>query len=156
MKKISYIENMQEWYDGFSFYIPVKVRFSETDMLGHMNNTAPFVYFEEARIEFLKSYGTFGEIHKEAESVPVAADLQCDFLQQVYFDQVLKVFVKIHYIGNTSYDLHYMAINEKEEVCLTARGRIVQINPNTGKPVEIPREIKEAAALMEVGNTSSS
>lgn len=55
MKKISYIENLASWEKDFSFYIPVKVRFCETDMFGHMNNGVAFTYFEEARIEFLKS-----------------------------------------------------------------------------------------------------
>ena len=47
----------RNWREEFSFKVPVKVRFSETDMFGHVNNTVPFTYFEEARMEFLKSIG---------------------------------------------------------------------------------------------------
>lgn len=34
----------------------VKVRFCETDALGHINNTSYFIYLEEARIAFLKKW----------------------------------------------------------------------------------------------------
>ncbi len=143
MKKLSYVDNPDEWVSQFSFYIPIKVRFSETDMFGHMNNTAPFVYFEEARIDFMKSLGMFEDVSTQAESVPVVADLQCDFHQQIYFDDQLKLYVKVESMGRTSYDIHYLATNQQDDVCLTGRGRIVHMNPQTGKPVEITQEIKE-------------
>lgn len=54
MSRISYIHDFNEWKKEFSFYQEVKVRFSETDMFGHLNNTVPFVYFEQARIAFSK------------------------------------------------------------------------------------------------------
>ena len=142
MKRTSYIESPENWVKEFVFYVPVKVRFSETDMFGHMNNTAPFIYFEEARIEFMKSLGIFDIAKSEWKSIPVVADLQCDFHQQIYFDDQLTLYVKVNYIGTTSYDLHYLALNQSNEVCLTGRGRVVQINKDTGKPVEIPQEIK--------------
>lgn len=148
MKKVSYVENPDQWRNGFSFYIPVKVRFSETDMFGHMNNTAPFVYFEEARIDFMKSIGMFNDISREADSVPVVADLQCDFHQQIFFDDQLKLYVKVESMGRTSYDIHYLAVNQKDNICLTGRGRIVHIDPKSGKPVEITQEIKEQLATV--------
>lgn len=142
MKSVSYIKDMEEWKRGFSFYIPVKVRFSETDMFGHVNNVSPFIYFEEARIEFLKSFGLFGNEQKE-KSVPVVADLQCDYLQQMYFDDELRLYVKVNRIGNTSLDIHYMALNQEEEICLTGRGRMVYINADTGAPVSITASMKD-------------
>lgn len=42
---------MGKW---FSFYNPVKVRFGEVDMFGHVNNVVAFTYFEEARIALFK------------------------------------------------------------------------------------------------------
>jgi len=45
MKKISYIDNFEQWAAEFDFFIPIKVRFSETDMFGHLNNTVPFIYW---------------------------------------------------------------------------------------------------------------
>ncbi|MGE8207754.1 acyl-CoA thioesterase [Heyndrickxia sp. NPDC080065] len=136
MKNISYIENVDEWKKGFTFFQPMKVRFSETDMFGHLNNTVPFAYFEEARIEFLKHKEFMQDWLKEAvDTIPVVADLQCDFIKQVYFDEKLKVYVKVNKIGTSSIDLHYMAINEQNDLCFAGRGAMVQISTITGKGV---------------------
>ncbi|MCD5323771.1 MULTISPECIES: acyl-CoA thioesterase [Pontibacillus] len=147
MKRVSYVEDSKKWLEEFTFSIKTKVRFSETDLFGHMNNTVPFTYFEEARIEFLKSVGAFQVETDDSNSIPVAADLQCDYHKQVFFDDVLSVAVKINYVGNTSYDLHYLVRNKEGDVCLTGRGRIVQIDAGSGKPVSIPREILNAYEL---------
>ncbi|MUV39396.1 uncharacterized protein JNUCC1_03272 [Lentibacillus sp. JNUCC-1] len=142
MKSISYIEDFDQWKRSFLFSIQIKVRFSETDMFGHVNNVSAFTYFEEARIEYLKSLGFFSDSSDE-QNVPVVADLQCDYHQQMYFDDRLNVYVKAHYIGTTSVDIHYMVVNEKEDLCLTGRGRLVYINKHSGKPVAIDENLKE-------------
>ncbi|WP_107942924.1 acyl-CoA thioesterase [Metasolibacillus fluoroglycofenilyticus] len=132
--RAAYIENTEQWMAEFQFSIEVKVRFSETDMYGHLNNTVPFTYFEMARIEFLKSLGLMTDwISPNSETIPVVADLQCDFLQQVFFDERLQIFVKAAKIGSSSVDIHYLAKNEKNFPVFTGRGTIVQINRETGK-----------------------
>lgn len=147
MKSVVYIDDLEQWREGFSFYIPVNIRFSETDMFGHVNNVSPFIYFEEARIEYLKSVGLFLQSNENNESnenvgIPIVADLQCDYHQQIFFNEQLKLYVKVNYIGNTSLDIHYMALNEHEIICLTGRGRIVYVNPNSGKPIPLSDQMK--------------
>ncbi|WP_339228315.1 thioesterase family protein [Oceanobacillus sp. FSL K6-2867] len=144
MKTVNYIENMDQWRSEFSFYIPIKVRFSETDMYGHVNNVSAFIYFEEARVDFLNSLGILNNL-KSDEAI-IVADLQCDYLQQMYFDERLKMYVKVATIGNTSFDVHYMGVKENKEIALTGRGRIVYINPKKGRPVPIPDEMKQLLA----------
>ncbi len=46
-------------------------------------------------------------------------------------------------------DLHYLAKNQKDEVCFTGRGTIVQMDPRTGKSVPISKE--ERAHLIDLG-----
>lgn len=144
MSRISYIDNMEEWKSEFSFFQEVKVRFSETDMFGHMNNTVPLVYFEQARINFFQKIGMMQKwLDSSQETIPVVADLQCDFLSQVYFDELLKVYIKVSQMGTSSVDLHYMAEKEDGTVCFTGRGTIVQISKATGKSVPWTEEFKE-------------
>ena len=42
--------------DGFHFHTDVKVRFAETDAQGVAHNTAYFVWFEVARVDYLARY----------------------------------------------------------------------------------------------------
>lgn len=148
MKQINYIEDFEKWQEEFSFYIPIRVRFSETDMFGHVNNVSPFIYFEEGRIAFFNEIGLFDGLQDNTSRIPVVADLQCDYLKQMFFGETLKLYVKAQHVGNSSVDIHYMMKNDKNEVCITGRGRIVQINPKTGKPVAFDEQQK--SALLEM------
>lgn len=143
MKKISYIEDFAKWSEGFSFYTPITVRFSETDMFGHVNNCVAFTYFEQARIDFFKELGFMQEwTHTSSETMVVVADLQCNFLKQIYFGEQLKVYVKAGHVGTSSVDLHYMVKNEKEDICLVGRGAMVQASKKTGRGEAWPEEWK--------------
>jgi acyl-CoA thioester hydrolase len=144
MSRISYIENLAEWGKGFSFSHPIKVRFSETDMFGHLNNTVTFTYFEEARIEYFKSIGFMQTwVRPENDTIPVVADLQCDYLAQVFFGESINIFVKANKVGTSSVDLHYMAQKDNGSTCFVGRGTMVQISKRTGKGCSWTEEMKE-------------
>jgi len=142
--KITYINNIEEWRSEFKFSIPIKIRFSETDMFGHMNNVSPFIYFEEGRIEFLKYVGVFANLSSEQNDViPIVADLQCDYHKQMYFNDKINLFIKVNEVGNSSFDIHYMVLDKNSEICLTGRGRLVSISQTNGKPIALSEEMKQ-------------
>lgn len=143
VKKISYITDYSTWRSEFIFSKEINIRFSETDMFGHVNNTSAFIYLEEARIEYLKKCQLYLEI-KNNKTIPVVVDLQCDFLHQIFFGEKITVFVKVDSVGTTSFDLHYLAENEKGDVCLIGRGRLVNFDVSVGKPLALTAdEIKK-------------
>ena len=61
-------------------------------------------------------------LNPKGEKIPVVADLQCDYVKQVFFDEKLRIYVKASTIGSSSVDIHYMAKNEKDEIVFTGRG----------------------------------
>ncbi|MFD1414041.1 acyl-CoA thioesterase [Oceanobacillus jeddahense] len=140
MSRISYIEDFSEWEKGFSFYIPVSVRFSETDMYGHVNNVSPFIYFEEARIAYLNHIGFLSKNMRQKDGI-IVADLQCNYLKELYFGDDIHVYVKTASVGNTSFDIHYKVMKE-EEVILTARGRLVYIDTEKKAPKRLSEDLK--------------
>lgn len=144
MSKIPYISDIVSWEKDFSYYFPVKVRFSDVDMYGHLNNTVVFTYFQEARINFFMDKGLLNDwIANNSELIIVAADLQCDYLKQVYFNEDLKIYVKANHVGRSSVDIHYMGKNAKDEICFVGRGSLVQISKKTGKSVPWSDEVRE-------------
>ena len=136
MSRIAYIKELKTWESEFKFYSTVTVRFSETDMFGHLNNTVPFTYFELARIDYFNALGFMNEwTNPKNETIPVVANLQCDFLKQVYYNQTLRIYVKAVNVGSSSVDLHYMGKTEEGDIAFTGQGTIVQISRYTGKSV---------------------
>jgi acyl-CoA thioester hydrolase len=141
--RANYIEDLEKWKSEFEFSVPLKVRFSETDMFGHLNNTVTFAYFEFARIEYLKHIGLMDAwMASDGVNIPVVADLRCDYTKQVFFDQELSIHVKPAGTGTSSVEIHYMAMNEKNEIVFTGRGAIVQISRQSGRSVPWTEEEK--------------
>lgn len=140
MRKIPYIQDFKAWREEFDFSTTIKVRFSETDMFGHMNNVSAFIYFEQARIEYLHYVG-FTLDEQDDLGIPIVADLQCDFLKQIYFNEKITIHVKTNHVGRSSIDIHYMAVNARDEICLTGRGALVYIDKKKHKPIPLPESI---------------
>lgn len=141
MSRIPYIEDFAAWEKTFSFYIPISVRFSETDMYGHVNNISPFIYFEEARIAYLHSIGFLRKDMRQEDGI-IVSDLQCNYLKEIYFGDEIQVYVKTDSVGTSSFDIHYKVVRE-EEVVLTARGRLIYMDTRKKIPKRLTNELKE-------------
>lgn len=121
--------------------IKVKVRFSETDALGHVNNVSYFIYLEEGRVDFFQKLDTWVSLR---DWKFILASVKCDFIDQVYFGQDLKVSTQISQIGNKSFRL-VQNIMEYETNKLVAKSESVMIyfdfDEQKSKP--IPQELRD-------------
>ena len=120
----------------------IKVRFSETDLLGHVNNASYFVYLEEARIDFLR------EVLPEKKKTFVVVSVKCDFIRQAYFGQRLIIHTSIVKIGNTSFTL-IQEIKDKESGQLIAKGQSVVVHYNFEKQKSEPLTPNMRERLLE-------
>ncbi|MFS0752751.1 acyl-CoA thioesterase [Oceanobacillus sp. 1P07AA] len=119
--------------------IEVYVRFSETDMLGHVNNTSYFLYFEEARTKFFK------KVHPNRDSSFgfILASIKCDFLKQAYGDESLKISTNISKIGTKSFHMQHILVNNQDEKIAQASAVIVCFNYEEQQSVAIPAQLRE-------------
>lgn len=126
-------------------HMEIKVRFSETDLLGHINNVSYFTYLEAARIDFIEEVGL--KINTE-EHFFILASASCDFIQQGYFGQTLKINTSVSRIGTKSLVLT-SEMFEKESGELIAKGEsaLVYFNRKEQKSVNLPEKIKEKLQL---------
>ncbi|QUW22570.1 acyl-CoA thioesterase [Sporosarcina sp. Marseille-Q4063] len=132
--RANYIEDYNTWAEEFKFSASLTVRFSDIDLYGIVNNSVTISYMEFARIEYFKHIGLMSDwLNPEGEKIPVVADVQCDYLKPITYNENLRIFVKPNSIRNSSVDLHYMAKNENDEILFTGRGTLVQINRQSGK-----------------------
>jgi|SRR5690625_475088 len=120
--------------------LEIKVRVSETDALGHINNASYFTYLEDARINFLEELGIY---IKDEVFAFMLVSTKCDFIAQGYFGQILQVDTKVLKIGTKSLTL-VSDIFEKESGNIIAKGEatIVYFNLLDEKTMEIPDAFK--------------
>ena len=140
MARAMYIEpTLNDWLGKFHFFTEVKVRYCETDMSGHVNNTSYFSYFEHARAEYLNS------IHFYSSPVTiVTADLWCHYHSEAHFLDTLKVGARVSRLGNKSFDMEYCIVAANNQLIATATGSLVVINKETKSSTTLPKDIRNA------------
>lgn len=117
---------------------PLKPRFSETDAIGHINNTSIAVWFETARLEFLTD--VFVEKGDEQPNWFMATQT-IDYLGENFFGIEVRMDLSVIHIGNTSFKVGCkMYQNDKQTV--RASAVLVHVNRASKKPSPIPPQMR--------------
>ncbi|MBB3046794.1 acyl-CoA thioester hydrolase [Litorivivens lipolytica] len=112
---------------------PLKPRFSETDAMGHINNTSIAVWFETARLEFLTDV-----FIDKGDGQPnwFMASQTIDYLSENLFGIEVRMDLSVIHIGNTSFKVGCkMYQNDKQTV--RASAVLVHVDLATKKPTPI-------------------
>lgn len=150
MKQIAYVQpDLQGWLEKFHFSIPIKVRYSETDMTGHLNNVSYFIYFEQGRVEYLENLQMNNYLFNE-ESVCVVGDLECHYLAQILLKEPLKLHVRMAKLGRSSFDVEYALVEAATgQLKAVGRGAMVHIDKKSGKSIAVPDIVREKVSSFE-------
>jgi acyl-CoA thioester hydrolase len=110
---------------------PIQVRFSDVDMLGHVNNVRYFDYVQEGQVEVLT--GVFQEARVEGQVDTVVARMEMDHLGQLNLrPEPYDVWSRVAGIGRTSLKME-SELRDGDRVM--ARARVVEVNVDAdGKP----------------------
>jgi acyl-CoA thioester hydrolase len=112
----------------------VQVRFNDTDMLGHLNNTAYALYAEQARVEFFRSLG-MGRV------TLILAHISLDFRKQVTFGDKVHVITTVGKVGNSSVTL-LQNVFANGELSAEIKSVVVLFDYEAQKPKAIPSELR--------------
>ena len=117
---------------------PLKPRFSETDAIGHINNTSIAVWFETARLEFLTD--VFIEKGDEQPNWFMATQT-IDYLGENFFGIEVRMDLSVIHIGNTSFKVGCkMYQNDKQTI--RASAVLVHVDKASKKPSPIPTQMR--------------
>jgi acyl-CoA thioester hydrolase len=114
-------------------------RVSETDGVGHINNTTVPIWFEAGRNEIFKLFTPDSSFQNWKM---IILNMNVDYVKQIYFGKNVEVRTWVKKIGNTSLEL-YEEILQEGEVC--AKGTVVYVNfnLNTQRSELIPKSIRK-------------
>ena len=113
-------------------------RVSETDMVGHINNTTLPVWFEAARNPI---FSLFTPDHDAQKWKMIIVKTTLEFTKQIYFGTDVTIRIWVNHIGNSSLEL-VEELYQNEELC--AKNKVVYVNFDvaTQKPERIPNGIR--------------
>jgi acyl-CoA thioester hydrolase len=129
----------------------LSVRFSDCDLLGHVNNAVYLSYLEQARIDLWRRQLGF---LSEPEGKPgprgpafILARAEVDFRAQARYADELEVRMSLGRFGRTSLGYDYEVVNVATGV-VVVRAKTVQVwfDYETNTPVPISDELKARLA----------
>jgi acyl-CoA thioester hydrolase len=126
------------------YKITVTPRFGDMDILGHVNNTVPAVWFELARNPFFKIFDP--ELILSRQTWPlIMAHTDYDFVDQLYFQYEVEIRTGIGRVGTNSFTKHHEAWQEGR-LCVKGNAVIVYYDFATRRPTPIPEDKKKLLA----------
>lgn len=124
--------------------VPIKVRFTDLDMFGHVNNVQFFELFQEARIAYLMDLHTKGE----AWAAHVVARTDIDYRQSIRLRRKpYDVHNWISRLGSRSFTISSQ-IRDGDEVLATAHVVMVTFDESTQRSTEMPADQRRALAAL--------
>lgn len=120
--------------------IEIQRRFSDLDPLGHINNVAYHDYLQEARM------GLIGEldavVNDDYAQIVVSQEIR-HVRPLGYSRDPIVIETSITDMARTSYSVVYRILDEHGEVAAEATTRLAVIDPQTGRPIRMPEDLRE-------------
>ena len=140
----------------FKFKTQVRVRNYEIDWQGIVHNAIYLLYFETARIEYLKALG----LSIDLKTIPhdykvVLVRNEIDYRSPARFDEILNVFARISYIRDTSFAFEgYIEDDASKRLIAENVAVHVWLDPRTNEPQTIDDEFRKAVQRFEGSNVA--
>jgi acyl-CoA thioester hydrolase len=136
----------------YRFSTPVKVRFNETDLQGHVNFGHYLFYFDIGLTEYLEAIGVDYQSMVEDGTDMVYVESHCNYKSPVKFSDLLDVYTRMAELGRSSLRFEFEIMAQTDDR-LVATGHIVTVivDRDTGEPTQVPNRLRAAVEEYENG-----
>lgn len=115
-----------------------RVRYIETDQMGHVHHANYVQYYEMGRIEWLRSFGvSYKEMEESGVLLPVAA-MSYQFKKSAKYDDQLTLTTYLKELPTAKIIFEYKLHNDKNELLSTGETVLVFVNKETMRPIKCP------------------
>jgi acyl-CoA thioester hydrolase len=115
-----------------------KLRFADTDLVGHVNNAAFATFCETGRVAFL--YDPERPL-TSPETDYVIVRLVLDFRREMHYPGIVEIGTRVLKIGRSSFTMG-QGLFKDGECCATAEGTCVLLDKASRRPVPLPDEVR--------------
>lgn len=137
--------------DSFHHSVTLPLRFNDIDILGHLNNTVYFSFYDTGKAYYLEAIEGGGKDWRRVESV--IANVDCAFIAPTFFGEQLEICTRCEHMGEKSLTLFQMILNkETKEVKSVCRTVMVAYDPDTKESTSLPEHWRSGIDLYERGD----
>ena len=127
----------------------LRVLYSETDQMGLVYNAHLFVYFEVARVEYLRALGTvYRDLEERGFLLPVV-EAHCKYTGQASYDDVLELTTWVYRLRPARIDFRHL-VRRKSDGAPVAEGHVVLACLGKDmRPCRLPPEVAQAVEVWD-------
>ena len=141
--------------EGFTFSTDVRVRFADTDAQGIAHNASYLVWFEVARVEYLRAYAGGYQSLRDLGIEALVLESFCRYIVPARFDDLLHVHARVIELRGARFRYEYAIV--REDGTLMAEGWTAHacVDARTFKPTRVPEWLADAMASAESASSAS-
>lgn len=133
---------------SFHHSIPIQLRFNDFDVLGHVNNSVYFTFYDLGKTDYFNQ--VLPQLTSSKDLGVVIASIHVDFLLPVFPGEKVEVLTTVTQIGEKSFKLlQHLIDSQTREVKCVCRTVMVGYNATTKTTFAIPNEWRIAISNFE-------
>jgi acyl-CoA thioester hydrolase len=135
--------------EGYTFSTDVRVRFADTDAQGIAHNASYLVWFEVARVEYLRAYAGGYQALRDLGIEALVLESFCRYVVPARFDDELSIHARCVGLRGARFRYEYAIV--RSDGTLMAEGFTAHacVDAATFKPTRVPGWLADAIASAE-------
>jgi len=142
--------------EGYTFSTTVRVRFADTDAQGIAHNASYLVWFEIARVEYLREHAGGYQALRDRGFEALVLESFCRYLVPTRFDDVLHVHTRCVDLRGARFRFEYLIVRDDDAIVADGWTQHACVDAGTLRPTRVPDWLGAAIRSVESSSASSS
>ena len=142
--------------EGYTFSTTVRVRFADTDAQGIAHNASYLVWFEVARVEYLREHAGGYQALRDRGFEALVLESFCRYLVPTRFDDLLHVHARCVDVRGARFRYEYLVVRDDGAVVADGWTRHACVDAETLRATRVPGWLADAIRSVESSSASSS
>jgi acyl-CoA thioester hydrolase len=141
--------------EGYTFATSVRVRFADTDAQGIAHNASFLVWYEVARVEYLREYAGGYQALRDHGIEALVLESHCRYVVPAVFDDLLYVHTRCVGLRGARFRYEYAIVRDDGTLMADGYTAHACVDSATLKPTRVPDWLRDAIDRVESSSSSS-
>jgi acyl-CoA thioester hydrolase len=129
---------MSHYYDAV-----VRVRYAETDQMGVVYHSNYYIYFEVARVEYMRNLGIdYRQMEIQDDSFIVVAESRCRYRKPARYDDLLRIRTRVISLKRRTIHFGYEVLRDESGEILATGETAHVVCDRAGRPKSLPEKYR--------------
>jgi acyl-CoA thioester hydrolase len=142
--------------EGYTFTTTVRVRFADTDAQGIAHNASYLVWYEVARVEYLREYAGGYQALRDHGIEALVLESHCRYVVPAVFDDLLHVHTRCVGLRGARFRYEYAIVRDDGTLMADGYTAHACVDSATLKPTRVPDWLRDAIDRVESSSSTTS